>query len=210
MPTRTLARIAWTYVLMSGCGAMFGACALTGHAQAQQSSAPAATTAPGPAPSPATQSPTVNPSNPSTAQQPSYRSLSPSTPSTTPSTPNTSSSTPSTVPNTEATSPANERPPTKITAQSEQHTAKPRPVHRYRRHPALVTYSCSHLGCVRTYAWAFPCQYYSRSCDPYDRSYGSLYGYAARWWPGYYDYAPGQFDRARYLRRDHRAGYWGD
>src|SRR5581483_7212358 len=166
MLTRTLARIAWTYVLMSGCGAMFGACALTGHAQAQQSSAPAATTAPVPAPSPATQSPTVNPSTPSTAQHPSYRSHSPSTPSTTPSTPNTSSSTPSTVPNTEATSPANERPPTKITAQSEQHTAKPRPVHRYRRHPALVTYSCSHLGCVRTYAWAFPCQYYSRSCDP--------------------------------------------
>jgi hypothetical protein len=27
-----------------------------------------------------------------------------------------------------------------------------------------VTYSCSHLGCVRTYAWAFPCQYYSRYC----------------------------------------------
>jgi hypothetical protein len=32
----------------------------------------------------------------------------------------------------------------------------------------------------------------------------------ARWWPGFYDYAPGQFGRARYLGRGHRAGYWGD
>jgi hypothetical protein len=29
-----------------------------------------------------------------------------------------------------------------------------------------VTYSCSYLGCVRTYPWAFPCQYYSRYCYP--------------------------------------------
>jgi hypothetical protein len=40
-------------------------------------------------------------------------------------------------------------------------------VHRYRHHSALVTYSCSQLGCVRTYSWAFPCQYYSRYCFPY-------------------------------------------
>ena len=206
MPTRRLARIAWTHALIAGCAAMFGVCVLTGSAQAQQS-APAAS-APGPAPTPPTQSPTVNPPSPSTAQQPSYQPLSPSKPSTTPTTPNTTSSTPSTVPNTEATSPANEQP--KTAAQSERHAAKPSPVHRYRRRAALVTYSCSHLGCVRTYAWAFPCQYYSRSCYPYGQSYVPLYGYAARWWPGYYDYAPGQFGRARYLGRGHRAGYWGD
>src|SRR5690348_3616311 len=193
MRTRRLARIAWTYALVAGCAAMFGACVLTGYAQAQQSSAPAAS-APGPAPAPPTQSPTVNPSNPGTAQQPSYKSLSPSAPSTTPASPNTTSSTPSTVPNTAATSPANEEPSTETTAQSERHRAKPHPVHRYRRHPAVATYSCSHLGCVRSYAWAFPCQYYSRSC----------------WWPGFYDYAPGQFGRARYLGRGYRAGYWGD
>lgn len=212
MLTRRLARKAWAQALIAGCAALFGAGVLTGHAQAQ-TSAPA-TSAPGPAPAPPTQSPVVNPSNPSTAQQPSYKSLSPSTPSATPSTPNTTSSTrsstPSTVPNTEATSPANEQPSNETAAQSERHAAKPRPVHRYRHRAALVTYSCSHLGCVRTYAWAFPCQYYSRSCYPYGRPYRSLYAYAAGWWPGYYDYAPGQFGRARYLGRGHRAGYWGD
>ena len=25
---------------------------------------------------------------------------------------------------------------------------------------------CGYLGCVRTYPWAFPCQYYSRYCLP--------------------------------------------
>jgi hypothetical protein len=41
-------------------------------------------------------------------------------------------------------------------------------VHKYRpRRVTPVTYACSHLGCVRTYAWAFPCQYYSRYCFPY-------------------------------------------
>jgi hypothetical protein len=34
-----------------------------------------------------------------------------------------------------------------------------------------VTYACEPLGCVRTYAWAFPCQCYSRYCAP-------LYDYA--------------------------------
>jgi hypothetical protein len=80
-----------------------------------------------------------------------------------------------------------------------------RSVHHHAHRPlALVTYGCSHLGCVRTYAWAFPCQYYSRYCA------APVYTASVRWWPGYYDYAPGQFGRARYLRRGHREGYWGD
>ena len=35
--------------------------------------------------------------------------------------------------------------------------------------PKLASYStaCGYLGCVRTYAWAFPCQYYSRYCNSY-------------------------------------------
>jgi hypothetical protein len=36
-----------------------------------------------------------------------------------------------------------------------------------------VTYSCSHLGCVRTYTWAFPCQYYSRFCPFFPRIHWS-------------------------------------
>ena len=31
---------------------------------------------------------------------------------------------------------------------------------------------CGYLGCVRTYPWAFPCQYYSRYCYPYDYYHG--------------------------------------
>jgi hypothetical protein len=84
---------------------------------------------------------------------------------------------------------------------------------------ALAVLRLRYLGCVRTHPWAFPCQYYSRYCYPYgySRPYAPLYGYAApayvgvapapvctasaRWWPGYYDYAPGQFGRARHLGR---------
>jgi hypothetical protein len=43
-----------------------------------------------------------------------------------------------------------------------------RSVHHYRRGGSTPeTYSCGYLGCVRTYAWAFPCQYYSRYCYLY-------------------------------------------
>jgi hypothetical protein len=182
-------RIAVTLLLLGG--PMLGG-GLIEHAQAQAPSVPAA-----PPPTTPTQSPTVNPSNPSSAQQPSYRPLSPSTPSTTTSTPSKATSTPSTAPTNESTNPPNER-PASTNAPSEQETsAKRRTVHKhYPRHATAVTYGCSHLGCVRTYAWAFPCQYYSRYCFPYV----GVTAATARWWPGYYDYAPG----------DHRAGYWGD
>jgi hypothetical protein len=192
MPTRRFERIALALVLLGGW--VFGDCGRIEHAQAQQPSAPAA-----PPPTPPTQSPTVNPSNPTTVQQPSYRPVSPSTPSTT-------TSTPSTVPSGQSTAPANEQ-PASTTTPSEQKTsvAKKRAVHHYRRRPTVLTYSCGHSGCVRTYSWAFPCQYYSRYCSPH-----AVYAASAHWWPGYYDYAPGQFGRARYLGRGHRAGYWGD
>ena len=209
MPTRRFERSALALLLMTGCVAVFGGYALIEHAQAQQSSVPS-----GPAPTPPTQSPTLNPSSPSTVQQPSYTpSTTPSTRSTTPlsNTPSTSSgtapTTPSSVSNDEATSAPHET-PAHTTARSERRRSVariPSAHHHYRYHSAPVTYACESLGCVRTYAWAFPCQYYSRYCAP-------LYGYAgpARWWPGFYDYAPGQFGRARYLGRGHRAGYWGD
>ena len=109
-----------------------------------------------------------NPSSPSTVPQPSYRPITPTTPSTTP-------STPSTAPNGEVTSPAHEEPPS-TTARSElpASVAKTRSIHHHRGRSTLVTYSCGYLGCVRTYARAFPCQYYSRYCYPYGyyRPYG--------------------------------------
>jgi hypothetical protein len=79
----------------------------------------------------------------------------------TPTTPSTAPSTPSAVPSREVRSPATEEA------------------------PSTTAYSCGYLGCVRTYSWAFPCQYYSRYCY----SYG--YTASALWGPGYYDHAPG-------------------
>ena len=216
MPARTFQWTALTQLLLGiflgGCAVLFGACVLIGHAQAQSGSSGSSTSSPStssapstpsaPPPTTPTQSPTVNPSTRNTVQQPSSRSVSPSTPSTTPSTPSATSSTPGSAPTGEATSRANDETPS-TTARSERAASrtKNRSVHyrhhRYSSRPDI--YACSHLGCVRTYAWAFPCQYYSRYCTV-----------AAPWWPGFYDYAPGQFGRAAYLGRGHRAGYWGD
>jgi hypothetical protein len=151
MPTRRFERIALA-LLMIGC-VVFGDCVLIQHAQAQY--------VPPPTPPPP---PVLNPSNPGTVPQPSYRPITPSTPSTTP-------STPSNVPSSEVTPPSKEE-PASTTAQSEQE-ATPRTVyhHHHRGHyivvgPSLGSYSCGYLGCVRLYPWAFPCQYYSRYCLP--------------------------------------------
>jgi hypothetical protein len=134
--------------------------------------------------------PVVNPSSPNTVPQSSYTPIAPSTPGTTP---GTTPSTPSTASSGEVTSPANEK-PQNTTARSERRAsvAKKRLVHHHRVRAALVTYSCGYLGCARTYPWAFPCSYYSRYCFPHG------YTASARWWPGYYDYAPGQFGRGGY------------
>jgi hypothetical protein len=172
MPRRQFERLGLELLLVVGC-VVFGDRGLIKDAQAQQQSAPPS---PPPPPTP-TQSP-VNPSNPNTVPQPSYTPLTPSTQSTAPSTPNT-------APSGELT-PGHEKTPSTTTRSERTSVAKTRSIHHLRRgRSTLLTYSCSHLGCVRTYAWAFPCQYYSRYCYPY--------GYTAsvRRWPAYYDYAPG-------------------
>jgi hypothetical protein len=165
MPTAKFDRITLVQRLVSGCAILFTAYVLIEHAQAQPGYVPPPTPLP---------PPVFNPSNPGTVPQPPYTPITPTTPSTTP-------STPSPVPSGEVTSPANEEPPS-TTARSERQTsvAKTRSVHHHRGRSTLVTYSCGYLGCVRTYGWAFPCQYYSRYCYPYDyyRPYVPLYGYA--------------------------------
>jgi len=114
----------------------------------------------GPPPTPSAPPPVVNPSSPNTVPQSSSTPLTPSTSGTTPSTPSTASSG-------EVTPPANEE-PQNTTARSERRAslAKRRWVHHHRVRSTLATYSCGYLGCARTYAWAFPCQYYSRYCFP--------------------------------------------
>src|SRR5215469_6167753 len=158
MPARRFERIALAQLLVTGCAVVFGAC----HAQAQY--------VPPPTPLPP---PVLNPSNPGTVPQPSYKPITPSTPSATP-------TTPSNVPSVEARPPSKEE-PASTTAQSEQE-ATPRTVHHHhhRDHyivvrPSLGSYSCGYLGCVRLYAWAFPCQYYSAYCYPY--GYYQRYGW---------------------------------
>jgi len=157
MPTRRFERIALVQMLAGGCAVVFGACVLIEHAQAQ----PGYVVRPTPLPPPV-----FNPSNPGTVPQPSYRPITPSTPSTTPSIPSDVPSdevTSPTIPRRQATSPVNEEP-----ARSEQRV-RTRSVHHHRGRSTPESYSCGYLGCVRTYAWAFPCQYYSRYCY--------LYGY---------------------------------
>lgn len=212
MTARTFRRTALAQLLIAGCAVTFGAYVLIGHAQAQSGSSGSSTSSPssssapstpsGPPPTTPTQSPTLNPSTPNTVQQPGTRSVSPATPSTTSSPPSATSSRPSSAATDEDTSRADEQVASTST-RSQRRASRTtgrlvhRHYHRYSSSPA--TYSCSHLGCVRAYAWAFPCQYYSRYCAA-----------AAPLWPGYYDYAPGQFGRIGYLGRGHRAGYWGD
>jgi hypothetical protein len=144
-----------------------------------------------PPPAPPPPPPVFNPSPPNTTvPQPSYRPLSPATPSTTP----------SAVPEPEVTSPANEEPPS-TTARPGQRAsvAKKRPVHHFRSRFAGLT-----LGYPR-YCGDSPCVHIRRS---------GFYGGPASglWWPGYYDYAPGQFGRGHPLYRGHRrpTGYHGD
>jgi cytoskeletal protein RodZ len=151
MPRRQFERLGLALLLVVGC-VVFGDRSLIKDAQAQQQSAP-------PSPPPPAQSPVVNPSNPNTVPQPSYTPMTPSTQSTAPSTRNT-------APSSEL-APGHEKTPSTTTRSERTSVAKARPIHHLRRsRSTLVTYSCNHLGCVRTYAWAFPCQYYSRYCYP--------------------------------------------
>jgi hypothetical protein len=178
MPRRRFNRLV-AQLLVGGCAVMFGACLLIQQAQAQF--------VPPPAPPPPP--PVFNPSPPNTTvPQPSYTPLSPSTPSTVPE----SIAPESPVPGPEVTSPVNENPPS-TTAQSGRGTsvAKTRSVHHHR-----VRFAGPTLGYPR-YCGDSPCVRIRPS---------AFYGGPASglWWPGFYDYAPGQFGRGR----PHYSGYW--
>jgi hypothetical protein len=158
---------------MAGCVAVFCACVLIKHAQAQFAVPP---------PPP----PVFNPSPPNTTvPQPSY------TPS--------STATPSAVPGSQVTSPVNEEPSARSARRAS--VAKTRPIH-HRHHrgrlagPTLAYHYCGFSPCVRIVVAEPP----------------PVYRASVLWWPGYYDYAPGQFGRGRprwggYPRP---SGYHGD
>ena len=183
MPTRRFKRIAPAQLLLSGCAVMFGVCVLIEHPQAQPGYVPPPTPLP---------PPVFNPSNPGTMPQPSYRPLTPSIPSTTP-------SRPSTVPSGEVTSPVSEEAPS-TTAPPERETsaAKARSVHHHRGRVAGITwpYYCGSSPCVRIVVAEPP----------------PVYRASVLWWPGFYDYADGQFARGRprYGGYPRRSGYHGD
>jgi hypothetical protein len=142
----------------------------------------------GPIPAPPTQSPTLNPSNPGTVPQAPYAPIAPSTPSVTPSTPTG-----------EVRSPVSEEAPS-TTARPERETsaAKARSVHHHRSRVAGITwpYYCGSSPCVRIVVAEPP----------------PVYRASVLWWPGFYDYADGQFTRGRprYGGYPRRSGYHGD
>jgi hypothetical protein len=138
MPARRFKRIALAQLLVGAGAAMFSACAIFEHAQAQPGYVPPPTPLP---------PPVLNPSSPYTVPQPRYQPITPTTPSTTP-------STPSTVPS-EVTSPVREEAPS-TTARSEgTSVAKTRSVHHHHRGryigmgPTLGSFYCPYGWCVR-------------------------------------------------------------
>jgi hypothetical protein len=182
LPVTRFRQIALAQILLSGCAVMFGACVLIEHAQAQPGYVPPPTPLP---------PPVFNPSNPGTVPQPPYTPITPTTPGTTP-------STPSTVPTGEATSPVSEEAP-RSTARSEQgaSAANTRAVHHHRgRFAGLGSYYCGYSPCVRIVVAEPP----------------PVYRASVLWWPGFYDYADGQFGRGRprYGGYPRRSGYHGD
>jgi hypothetical protein len=165
MATRRFKRLALAQLLGVGCAVVLAAGLLIELAQAQQQFAPA------PPPPP----PVFNPPSPNrTVPQPSYTPVTPSTPSVAPG----NDISPPAIPS--ETTPAKETKPPRTTPRESEQTpvAKTRSFHhRYRGYPAPVTYRCGpygwgFYGCVRTYTWAFPCQYYSTYCYPYYGLYG--------------------------------------
>jgi hypothetical protein len=184
MPTRRFKRIALAQLLLSGCAVMFGVCVLIEHAQAQPGYVPPPTPLP---------PPVLNPSNPGTVPQAPYTPITPSTPSTTP-------STPSTVPSGEVRSPVSEEAPN-TTPRSEREASAPktRTVRHHYRGRFAGTLGSSYCGvspCVRIVIAEPP----------------PVYRASVLWWPGFYDYADGQFARGRprYGGYPRRSGYHGD
>ncbi len=132
--------------------------------------------------------PVFNPSNPSTVPQPPYRPVTPTTPSITP----------SPVPSGEARSRVSEHLP-RTAARTHRHTsaARTHTIHHRGRFAGITWPSyCGSSPCVRIVVAEPP----------------PVYRASVLWWPGYYDYAPGQFGRGRprwggYPRY---SGYHGD
>jgi hypothetical protein len=152
-----------------------------------------------PPPAPSASPPVVNPSNPGTAPQQSSTPLNP--PRTTPSTPSTTSSG-------GVASPGNEEAPS-ATDQSERRS-KARSAHHRRGRTteiALGSYYCGYSPCFRIY----PPAIYSYAA-PVPSVVAPAYRESTLWWPGYYDYAAGQWGRGvpRYGGYGRRAGYYGD
>jgi len=139
-PSWRFGRIARLRLLMGGAAIVCGACALIARAQAQFVNSP-------PPPPP----PVFNPSIPYTVPQPSYRPISPTTPN----------AVGGVIPG---------YPVTRTARTYRQASAPATRSVRHRRRivvPASYSVACGYYGCVRTYPWAFPCQYYSSYCYPY-------------------------------------------
>jgi hypothetical protein len=153
----------------------------------------------GPPPTPSTSPSVVNPSNPGTVPQQSATPVNPSTPGTTPSTPTTTSGG-------GVTSPANDE---ATTARSERRSKARSVHHRWSRAAggALGSYYCGSSPCFRIY----PPAIYGYAA-PAPVVVAPAYRVSSLWWPGYYDYAPGNWGRGhpRYGGYGRRAGYHGD
>jgi hypothetical protein len=153
----------------------------------------------GPPPTPSTSPSVVNPSNPGTVPQQSSTPVNPSTPGTTPSTPTAASGG-------GVTSAANEE---ATTARSERRLRARSVHHRWGRATggALGSYYCGSSPCFRIY----PPAIYGYAA-PAPVVVAPAYRVSSLWWPGYYDYAPGNWGRGhpRYGGYGRRAGYHGD
>jgi hypothetical protein len=127
--------------------------------------------------------PVFNPSNPGTVPQPPYRPITPTTP---------------TAPGYVVTSPVSEHLPRRAARSHPTSFERTRSVHHHRGHFAGPTWPsyCGSSPCVRIVVTEPP----------------PVYRASVLWWPGYADYAPGQFGRGRprwggYPRY---SGYHGD
>jgi hypothetical protein len=183
VPTRRFGWIALAHLSLAGCAVVFGVSVLIEHPQAQPGYVPPPTPLP---------PPVLNPSNPGTVPQPPYTPITPTAPSATP-------STPSTVPSGEVRSSVSEEAPS-TTARPERETsaAKARSVRHHRGRVAGITwpYYCGSSPCVRIVVAEPP----------------PVYRASVLWWPGFYDFADGNFGRGRprYGGYPRRSGYHGD
>jgi len=119
MPTRRSTRTALAQLLVGGCVAVFGACVVIEHAQAQQFVPPP------PPPAPPPPAPVFNPPSPNrTVPQPAYTPVSPSTPSA--------------APGINAPSPVTENPPRSATRSHERTAAAKRRAVHHRGHRSIV------------------------------------------------------------------------